>query len=259
MNNTFNIKRFTRLFIKHSAEHYKSYLMALTVLIGVMLLGGSFITYLIIPGGFMGTEIQSVLFINVLLLAGTIFTSTIFADMGDNKKAVASLILPASHFEKYLVAWLYSVVIFIVVFTGSFYLILLLLANLKHFPGQTPQLFNVFDDQKGGPVFLLFALFQSIAFYGAICFKKLHFIKTAFAFFIAIAISILCNKIILGLLLGRSVLPTMPFGMLRFMENNREKAINLGRHQGDYATCLIAVLVVIFWVAAYFRLKEKQV
>ncbi|HEY5327845.1 MAG TPA: hypothetical protein VIJ27_12650 [Mucilaginibacter sp.] len=258
MNNTFNINRFTRLFIKHSAEHYKSYLMALTVLIGVMLLGGSFITYLI-PGRFMDTRAQSELFMSVLLLAGTIFTSTLFADMGDNKKAVASLILPASHFEKYLVAWLYSVVIFIIVFTGSFYLILLLLANLKHFPGPTPQLFNVFDDQKGGPVFLLFALFQSIVFYGAICFKKLHFIKTAFAFFIAIAISILCNKIILGLLLGRSVLPTMPFGMLKFMENNQEKAISLGRHQGDYATCLIAILVVIFWVAAYYRLKEKQV
>jgi hypothetical protein len=258
MNNIFNIIRFCRVFIKHSAEHYKSYLMSLTVLIGVMLLGGSFMTYMI-PGGFMDKGLQSVLFMSILLLAGTIFSSAIFADMGDNKKAMASLTLPASHFEKYLVAWLYSVVIFLVVFTGSFYLILLLLANLKHFPGQTPQLFNVFHNQNGGPVFLLFALLQSIAFYGAIRFKKLHFIKTAFAFFIGIAILILANLAILTISLRKSILPTMPFGMLRFMENSQEKAISLGRHQGDYATWLIIVLVIIFWMAAYFRLKEKQV
>jgi hypothetical protein len=260
MNNIFNLGRFSKLFIKHTVEHYKSYLMSLTVLVGVMLLGGSFITYLI-PGGFMDIGMQSALFMSIFLLAGTIFTSTIFADLGDNKKAMGFLTLPASHFEKFLVAWLYSVVIFVVVFTGSFYLILMFLVYLKPIPEQTPQLFNVFDNvnKAGFTMFLVFALLQSIAFYGAIFFKKLHFIKTAFAFFIGLAILILCNKIILGLLLGRSVLPTMPFGMLRFMENSREKAINLGRNQGDYAMCLIAVLVIVFWLAAYYRLKEKQV
>jgi len=207
----------------------------------------------------MDKVMQSVLFMGVLLLAGTIFASTIFADLGDNKKAITFLTLPASHFEKYLVAWLYSVVIFLIVFTGSFYLILLLLTNLKHFSGQTPELFNVFDDQRGGPVFLLFALLQSIAFYGAIRFKKLHFIKTAFAFFTGIAILTLISQAVLSILLRKSVLPTIPFGMLRFMENGREKAISLGRHQGDYATGLIIILIIIFWVAAYYRLKEKQV
>ncbi len=258
MNNIFNINRFCRVFIKHTAEHFKSYLMSLTVLIGVMLLGGCFITYMIFDS-FMPIAMQSVLFMSILLLAGTIFTSTIFADMGDNKKATASLTLPASHFEKYLVAWLYSVVIFLVVFIGSFYLILLLMVNLKHFPGQTPQLFNVFHNQNGAPVFLLFALLQSIAFYGAIRFKKLQFIKTAFAFFIGIAILVLINQAILSISIRKSALPTMPFGMLRFMENSQEKAISLGIHQGDYATWLIIVLIIIFWVATYFRLKEKQV
>src|SRR5665213_2760957 len=110
MNNTFNLTRFGRLFVKHTVEHYKSYLMSLAVLMGVMLLGDGFITYLI-PGDFMDAGMQSALFMSVLLLAGTIFASTIFADLGDNKKAMASLTLPASHFEKYLVAWLYSVII----------------------------------------------------------------------------------------------------------------------------------------------------
>ena len=47
MNNIFNTKRFGRLFIKQLAEHYKTYLMALSVLVGVMLVGGSFFVYII--------------------------------------------------------------------------------------------------------------------------------------------------------------------------------------------------------------------
>ena len=43
MNNTFNIGRFGRLLAKHTIEHYKSYLMSVLVLLGVMLLGGVFL------------------------------------------------------------------------------------------------------------------------------------------------------------------------------------------------------------------------
>ncbi len=42
MNKTFNISRFSRLFYKHTVEHYKSYLMALTALFGVMVLEWGF-------------------------------------------------------------------------------------------------------------------------------------------------------------------------------------------------------------------------
>lgn len=46
MNKTFNINRFGRLFKKHSKEHYRNYLMSVGVLVGVMLLGGSFLVYM---------------------------------------------------------------------------------------------------------------------------------------------------------------------------------------------------------------------
>ena len=258
MNNVFSLSRFCRLFVKHTAEHYKSYLMSLAVLIGVMLLGGSFVTYLI-PYGFMDVGLQSILFVAIMLLAGTIFTSTIFTDLGDNKKAVAYLTLPASHFEKYLVAWLYTFVIFIIVFTGSFYLILSILINAKHFAGQKPKMFNVFENNGEMDVFLLFLLFQSISFYGAVLFKKLHFIKTAFSFFICMGVFIIINKITLDVLLGQSVVPTMPFSNVRFIQAKSEVLINIGLRQDNYGFYLISALAIIFWVAAYYRLKEKQV
>src|SRR5471030_1935310 len=104
MNNIFNAKRFARLFIKHSTEHYKNYLMSFGVLVGVLLLGIGFFTY-INNDEPMNMALQTSVFAIVLMLAGTMFTRNIFSDIGDKKKAVPALTLPASHFEKYLLGW----------------------------------------------------------------------------------------------------------------------------------------------------------
>jgi hypothetical protein len=256
MNNLFNLKRFSRLFVKHTAEHYKSYLMALIVLIGVMVLGGSFLVYMI-PGS-MDTGMQSVLFSGILFLAGTIFTSTIFADYGEKKRSIAALTLPATHFEKYFLAWLYSFVFFLLIFTGSFYMILIFLLHLKPVPGHPAQIFNVFSNQIGYLMIILFSLLQSIAFYGAIFYDKLHFIKTAFAFFICFAVLIFINKIFLALLLQSEVKPSMPFGNIRMIENSREIIVKIPEQQSGPVLWVMIAITILFWVAAYFRLKEKQ-
>jgi hypothetical protein len=231
--------------------------MSLLVLVGVMRLGGAFIVYMLDAP--MDLGMQTALFTIIILLAGTIFTSTVFADLGDKKKAMAWLMLPASHFEKYLVVWLYSFVIFIVLYTASFYGVLLFLTSIKHFPGRHTEVFDIFYRSGGLQVFLLYGLLQSIAFYGAICFEKLHFVKSAFVFFIAVALLIIINHLTQQVMLGREVMVDVPFGGAHFMENRKEEGINLTvAHQGQMLI-LISVLACIFWAAAYYRLKEKQV
>jgi len=59
---------------------------------------------------------------------------------------------------------------------------------------------------------LIYAFLHSIAFWGAIYFEKLHFIKTAFFFFVSLGILILLNKTILGVMTGRKVEAVPPFG-----------------------------------------------
>src|SRR6185437_9488020 len=120
MNYNFNMNRFGRLFVKHTAEHYKGYLMSLAVLIGVLVLGGCFLVYMVEAR--LDKGLQSAFYMMMLFLAGTIFTSTVLNDLGDRKKATAWLTLPASHFEKYLVAWVYSLLILLVIYTAAFYL-----------------------------------------------------------------------------------------------------------------------------------------
>ena len=257
MNKTFNIKRFSRLFIKHTVEHYKSYVMSLLVLLGVMLLGGCFLVYMI--NAPMDLGLQTALFTIILLLAGTIFTSTIFADLGDKNKAMAWLTLPASHFEKYLVAWLFSYLIFIATYTTCFYTVVVFLTSIKHFPGRHTEIFDLFYQGMGFQVFLLYALLHSIAFCGAIYFKRLHFIKAAFVFFIGLAFLIVVNNIIQHAMLGSKVLMNVPFGGITFMENNTAHEINITIAQQSHILTLVSVLACIFWAAAYYRLKEKQV
>jgi hypothetical protein len=257
MNKTFNAKRFGRLFIKHSTEHYKSYGMSLFALVGVMLLGGSFLVYM--TGARMDINNQWVLFTMILLLAGTIFTSTIFADLGDKKKAIPWLMLPASHFEKFLVAWIYSFVVFIITYTLSFYLVALFVLSIKPLDGSPPEMFNI-SSNHALQIYMVYAFLHGVAICGAIYFEKLHFIKTAFIFFISLGILILMNKMLLGTMLGRNVEAASPFSNLRFAENGQVHDIMLSSNQqGINSNYLVMVLAVIFWVAAYFRLKEKQV
>ena len=257
MNKIFNPVRFGKLFVKHTSEHYKGYLMALGVLIGVMVLGGSFLVYMIDAPLDRGT--QSILFLMILLLAGTIFTSTIFADLGDKKKAITYLTLPASHFEKYLVAWLYSFLFFLVIYAVSFYLVALFLLNVRHVPGQAEGVINLLQ-KRHLQMALIYAFLHAIAFWGAVYFNKLHFVKTAFVFFIFMGLLILFNQIMLGTMIGRKVDAAPPFGNLRFPDSGRQVDITLpDAIDNPMLTLLVVGLTLLIWIAAYYRLKEKQV
>lgn len=256
MNNFFSLKRFGLLFKKHGAEHYKTYLMAWGVLLGVLLVGGCFMVYLIeIP---IVTQVQTVLFVSIYYLAGTIFTSTIFADISDKNKVISALTLPASHFEKFLVGWLFSYVIFSLVYLGSFYFILTILLNLRHWPNMHIGVFNAFAE-PAGVIFIVYTFLHSITLYGAILFERLHFIKVGFSFFIATVILTELNTFFLEKLIGREVRPTTPFSNLALLDHNRfvnVRSIGVSEPMLSY---LIMGVAIILWVATYYRLKEKQV
>src|SRR4051794_28226809 len=104
MSNTFDIKRFGMLFKKHTLEHGKTYLLSAGVLTGIMFLTLGFMSYS--SNGHLRINEQIPVFVFLSIIAGGIFTSIVFTELGDKSKAIPTLMLPASHFEKYLVAWL---------------------------------------------------------------------------------------------------------------------------------------------------------
>ena len=257
MNNIFNFNRFGRLFIKHTVEHYKSYLMSLGVLIGVLALGIGFFTYLNDDQP-MNMAVQTSIFAIVLVLAGTMFTSNIFADIGDQKRAISALTLPASHFEKFLVAWLYSFLLFQVVFIAIYPLLITLILNTRHWPIRV-DVFNLFYQPFTAWILAVFAMLHGFAICGAIFFKRLHFIKTAFIFFIGLVLLTLVNKPIVEALLGTNITAAIPYGQVNLFEGYTFYSIRPSSNADSLLYGLPWALTLILWLAAYLRLTEKQV
>jgi hypothetical protein len=258
MYEIFNFRRFLRLFVKHTTEHYRVYLMSISVLAGVLLLGGAFVFYLLPDPP--DPTFQEAAFVFLLIIAGTIFTSTIFTDFGEKRKAIPALTLPATALEKFLVAWLYSFPIFLLVYIGVFYLALYGLSSGRHW--EAGQRFYMLNLRHLGlsPVFPVYAFMQALVLYGAIFFKKLHFIKTGFAFFASLGTIILCNTLLLKIMTGLRVIKlAIPFGNLDFYVANRNYSILPVDPELTYVPVLMALSTLLIWIAAYFRLRETQV
>jgi hypothetical protein len=260
MNNIFDFNRFSLLFAKHTKEHLTMYLMSVGVLAAIVgsLLG--FITYNM--DGYLGPHIQAQCFTIFMIPAGTIFTTLIFADFGDKKKAIPLLTLPASHFEKYLVAWLYSYVIFQLVYAICFYFMDFMVISISNITAvQKSTLVNVItvEDSKFTQGILMYSFVHAVCFAGAIFYQQWHFIKTGFTFF-ATAIGIfLINQPLLLLVFGKNVGLSAPFDSIRIVEGEQSWSLEPAETSGVIVIVMIISVVLILWTSAYFKLKEKEV
>lgn len=262
MNQIFSFKRFGMLFKKHTVENFKGYLMSMFVLVGILTVTIAILVHnQSIP---MKINEQITLFIFFMLASGTIFTSNIFINLGDKRKAIPTLILPATTLEKFLVSWLYSFVIFQILFVAIYYIVIVTVLKTNNWHGQKVEIMGLFSiEQK--ILYLIYAVLHSIVLYGAIYFKKMHFIKTAFAFFITAITVFTLNAQALKLMINRPISPGSPFNGFSFpLKKNTSWSsdfadISLGEGTYKWVVITFLLITVIFWFAAYFRLKEKQV
>jgi len=259
MNNTFNLKRFMLLFKKHSIEHFKTYLLSIAVLLGLLFICLGFGSYT--SHGHLNMNNQSTVFAGFMLIGGSIFTSLAFLEMGDKKKAIPALTLPASHFEKYLVSWLYTFVLFQAIFLGAFYLVDAIIIYLGAPPvEERDKIINVFTDRtKVDTVFYVFALLHGFSLWGAIFFEKLHFIKTSVVFFACLLLLVLFNSQLLKLLVGKDSQGSVPFQGVSLVSNNHFWMIQPHPGLTQYGWSVLYIVVLLLWTSAYFRLKEKEV
>ena len=175
------------LFKKHTVEHGKTYALSSAVLFGAMLLILMFYCYM--DKSFLREGDQVMIFVFTMGASGSIFGSIIFADLGDKTKAIPALMLPASHFEKYLVGLIYSYFIFLVVFVASFYVADSIVFSIWGDELKKDKLIDLFDPEgKPAVAYAMFTLFHAFIFWGAIFFKKLHFIKTSIVFFLCLVL-----------------------------------------------------------------------
>jgi len=258
MHNLFSFQRFGRLFRKHTAEHLREYLMGVAVLFGIMLVVMGMMSYL--QNGSMNASMQTMAFTFFLLGAGAYFTGTIFQQFGPKNQAIAALCLPASSFEKYLVGWLYSFVLFLLVYVPMFYLadeILLLLFNTPENYHEAVGLFA--PEQKTYAGIFFYAMLHAVTLVGAISFEKEQLRNTGFVTLAFLGIASLLNFRVLKALFGQELIMSFPFSDLRFSTTHSFYTVGLPEAQSQWVGLVFALLTVLFWTAAYARLREKQV
>lgn len=258
MNNTFSFTRFCMLFKKHTIENASLYLLSSGVLTGLLFIALGLIAYNL--GGVVPPGVQTVIFVFFMLFSGCIFTSISYTSLGDKRKAIPMLTLPASHLEKYLVGWIYSFIIFQLVFVGVFYLVDSIVLNFGASANNPAQLLNLFD--KRYFAFIAFAIYMALhafTFWGAIYFEKLHFIKTSFVFFALLIVYVILNQPVLHLMIDKELLINMPFDSLRFMDNGHKYNIEQPIDFDYYHLTAVMVIALLLWCSSFFRLQEKEV
>jgi hypothetical protein len=257
MSNIFSYDRFRRLFIKHTIENFNSYVMAALVLCGIISL--LYVWVFFIGPDELTYQTRCILFVVTYLLSGVIFTSTIFSEYGKTRTAIVSLLIPASHFEKYFVGWVYSLIIYTGVFLLCFYSIDMLFIAASRTRGNELKLLDLFSSaEKLYVYFFFYILLHGAAIYGAIFFKSLHFVRTACVFFIILFALCIFNLLLQKMLIPEDVIFSTPLNGVRF--RTARYSYTGVRIDIFYHTILLwCTLAVILWASAFYRLKEKQV
>lgn len=258
MSNSFNFRRFSLLFKKHTVENYRTYLLAIIVyacIVAILLgLNTSMGKY---P---LRMSNQIITFFCLMFFSGTIFTSNIFINLSNKRKAVSTLTLPASTFEKFLVGWVYSYLIFQIVFTAVFYAVLW--GYWRFNPDDTQHMMNIFSvKEQLYLLYIYYAFLHGVALYGAMYFKKAHFIQTAFTFFGIILLICLFNSIVLKAIIPVEHLNVnLPFfGITFIIDENYYRIGSLYFTTHVWVNMIFVLSAFIMWTATYFRLKEKQI
>jgi hypothetical protein len=267
MNNTFNARRFSRLFRKTLIERKMQ-----TFGFIVLMLCISLMIY-----GFCKTFMdfraaQNITFIWGLAGGGSFMASLVFAYFNSNASGISWLTLPASLFEKWLTGILIAVILYPAIFLLFFRLMDSSFISIYHnsldpnmpsYKTAYASVYNLpFDGILAIKVYNLFFIFTPLSFLGSLYFNKVSFIKVALVFcafcLFAYTLNWLMAKLLLGDISAAFPLREVSIAVGKSMdpeEGRIELPAQLYRINMFF---MDFILPVIFFGLAYLRLREKE-
>lgn len=243
------------LVMKHDfAVNRKSILLTLAVIYGFCIMLGGFIGYEYKGGG----DGQAAVLMFILSVMGWSVSSLSFSDMKSKEGRIATLMLPAEIWQKFLVRWLAIVVGLTLILIGGFYLtdISRVVMNIAVYGKVGPDnpyyhIANPFTllfsenfggrDYFGSALGLGYLLNQSLFFFGSILWPKMSFIKTLAALWVIQAV--------LGLIL---IILTKNF-TFNFSVNFSISTFSV------VAIIVQSILTVGIYILSYIRFRRSQV
>ena len=200
----------------------------------------------------------------ILLLGGVVFSAgQSFSHLNTSEKSIAHLSLPASTFEKFLVPWILSGIAWSVVAIVSYLLFAVgtngLWAWVFGFEYETFLPFNFADNPLFvKEIYTSYVLTHALFFLGATAFQRYAIPKTFLAYFI-VSNTIGVILLIVGLLLfGTSGHISFPVEHPDTWQNSLEQLFDFVV-VGNGKIILAGIFSAIFYVAAFFKIKEREV
>lgn len=266
MTTTFSFSRLLQLVRKQWIENSRLYIYSILALLGM--LGLIMVFWVITDGKHFSEDSLYIIFLFGLFIAGAVFASMSFSMLGSKEKGTYWLSFPASHLEKLLCMIFYNVVVFTIVYCLCFFLLKsAAVAYVSSLVAEKPTEYtfrrSVWDSNRSFlgivPYFLYgFLAVQSFYLLGSVYFARYSFVITTIVGSVLIFLfSYYSVELIQSSLHGYSW-----------------NGDHLRKYDGDYSTYqrynlspvmtdLLGFFVKyiwapVFWVVAWFRLKEKQ-
>ncbi len=252
-NNFLNINRLYLLTRRHIFSNTKGWLVAFGAVSGALLVI-SLLTAYFNPQNLPGLAPT---YITIMFIGGYIFTSNIFSELHDTRKATHYLTVPVSTTERLLSAWLLTAVLFPILSMLLITLIILIANLLMNLTLNFEPFQQVFYN-GGFRVFSSYLITQSIFLLGAAYFRKNNFLKTVLAMFVF-------SMVVMALTsaFGYLLLSSLSEGGGVTLEANsmtvQLESLFMERIPAAVRILYYFLSVPFFLVVSWFTLKERQV
>jgi hypothetical protein len=273
----FSFDRWGLLVGRHWAENKKKYILSAIAI--TSLLAFWFIFLLLVDQSYhLDAQMQHGTYFVCLFVFGGFYASQFFSDLGSQPKGINFLLTPASTLEKLACSLFYAVLLFFVFFTIAFYVVDALMVTLTNAlersrtngelrePSEVINLFFA-KKQNAGSVNISFYLMltffavQSFFLLGSVYFSKYSFIKTAIALFLLFLILMFTEEYVMDSFLPKGYHAGRLTTFLTLKaDGSGDKMTALPEWIGRTLNVVFSyAFPPLFWLATYFRLKEKEV
>jgi hypothetical protein len=264
MSDIFNLSRFGKLMQKQLFENSRLYMFSILALLGLMSIVFGF--WLWVGGNTYTEESTYVILFVGLFVSGGIFASMAFNMIGSKDKGIYWLSVPATHFEKLLCTILFHTVFFTIVYLLCFFLIKgIAVSLLQNYISTHPNLVYRRVMSEDGNFFEVmryiaytFLAVQALYLLGSIYFPRYSFIITT-------VIGCLCifGFVFYMVQMQKALGGSWEITSLRVSDVAGQNSYK--EYEVSETTKLVLKRVVqfiwvpVFWTAAWFRLREKQI
>jgi hypothetical protein len=269
MISSFSFSRLFKLIRKQGIENSRFYLLSTLALIGLLAI--SFAFWIIGSHHRYLEQDTYIMYLFGLFFAGTIFASISFSMLGEKDKGTYWLVFPASHFEKLCCCLFYTVIVFAIVYTTSFFLVksiavAYIKSTVEENGGEYINWNNGNGFRKVFPYFIEgFFVIQALYMMGSVYFARYSFIIIT----ILAATVIFCFGwyiVEISNSFDRTLYNWEIFSVKSYQQTssggleNNYKLYSIGDRLINSILFLVKFgIAPVLWTITYFRLREKEI